>query len=55
MKSCLTCAKAKSKQKNVYKASVSEKADEPGGRIFLDLSKVTVSQLNGLEFELKDK
>ncbi len=31
------------------------KAENPGGTVFLDLSKVTVSRLNGLDFELKRK
>ncbi len=46
---------AKAKQKNVTKASTTPKADEPGGRAFLDLSKVTVSKLDGSDFELKRK
>ena len=46
---------AKSKQTNVCKASTSTKSDDPGGRVFLDLLKVTVSQLDGSDFELKRK
>ena len=55
LKPCLACAMAKSKQKNISKTSTSEKADKPGGRVFLDLSKVTVSKLDGSEFELNRK
>ena len=53
MKPCLACAKAKAKQKNISKESTSPKATEPGGRVFLDLSKVTVSRSDGSNFELK--
>ena len=53
MKPYIHCAKSKSKQKNVSKASQSPKATEPGRCVYLDLSKVTVSRNNGLEFELK--
>ena len=55
MKPCLACAKAKAKQKNISKQSASPKATEPGGRVFLDLSKVTVSRSDGSNFELKKK
>ena len=55
MKPCLACAKAKAKQKNISKQSTSPKATEPGGRVFLDLSKVTVSRSDGSNFELKKK
>ncbi len=55
LKPCLACAMAKAKQKNATKASTTLKADEPGGRVFLDLSKVTVSKLDGSDFELKRK
>ena len=47
--------KAKAKQKNVYKASTTPKSMGLGGRIFLDLSKVTVSRSDGSNFELKKK
>ena len=55
MKPCMACARAKAKQKNICKASTSPKATEPGGRVFLDLSKVTVSRSDGSDFELKKK
>ena len=55
MKPCLVCAKAKAKQKNISKQSTSPKAMEPGGRVFLDLYKVTVSRSDGSNFELKKK
>ena len=52
---CEHCAKSKAKQKNVTKKSTSvTKADEPGGRVYLDLSKVTVAGDNGVE-ELNKK
>ena len=50
---CVHCAKAKAKQKSICKASESHKAVEPGKRIYLDLSKVTMSRNNGSDFELK--
>lgn len=52
---CVHCAKAKAKQKNVCKASKSPKAESPGERIYLDLSKVTVSRNDGSDYELKQK
>ncbi len=55
MKQCLACAIAKSKQKNICKTSTSTKADKHQGRVFLDLSKVAVSRLDGSDFELKRK
>lgn len=54
MENCLTKSKfesiditnptnrSKAKQKNVHKESVAPKADIPGHRLYLDLSKVTV-------------
>ncbi len=31
------------------------KAEVPGGRVYLDLSKVTISKLDDTEFELENK
>ena len=42
LKLCKNCARSKAKQKNVCKESVARKADVPGHRLYLDLSKVTV-------------
>ena len=42
LKPCEHCARSKAKQKNVRKESVAPKADVPGHRLYLDLSKVTV-------------
>ncbi len=42
IKTCKHCAQSKAKQKNVRKESVAPKADIPGHRLYLDLSKVTV-------------
>ena len=42
MHACEHCAKSKTKQKNVRKASVMEIATTPGHRLYLDLLKVTV-------------
>ncbi len=39
---CKGCTKSKSKQKNLQKESAAEKANVPGHRLYLDLSKVTV-------------
>ena len=55
LKPCEHCAKAKSKHKNVCKESTAHKATKPGERIFLDLSKVTVSRDDSSEFHLKQK
>ena len=55
MKPCLACAKTKANQKNLSKSSNTPKATELGGRVFLDLSKVTVSRSDGSDFELKKK
>ena len=55
LKPCLYCAKAKAKQKNVCKESTAPKAKVPGGRVYLDLSKVTVSKSDDSEFELTNK
>ena len=52
---CVHCAKAKAKQKNVCKDSTSEKGREPGGRVYLDLSKVTVPKADGSEFVILNK
>ena len=52
---CLHCAKAKAKQKNVCKASESPKATTPGGRLYLDLSKVTVPTSEGGEYTISQK
>ena len=44
LKPCEHCAKSKAKQKNVTKRSDSStKAEKPGERVYLDLSKVTVA------------
>ncbi len=37
------------------KESNTPKVTEPGGRVFLDLSKVTVSRSDGSDFDLKKK
>eukprot|EP00956_Cyclotella_meneghiniana_P045257 scaffold361015_cov103-Cyclotella_meneghiniana.AAC.2 len=51
LKPCVHCAKAKAKQRRTVKASESEnKATKPGGRVFLDLSKVTVPKADITEF-----
>ena len=42
LKPCLHCAKARVKDKNECKESTASKADAPGGRVYLDLSKVNV-------------
>ena len=42
LKPCECCALSKTKQKNVCKESVAPKAEIPGHRLYLDLSKVTV-------------
>ena len=55
MKPCTHCATSKAKQKNVSKESEAKKATKPGGRIYLDLSKVTVRKDDGTEFELNKK
>ena len=55
LKPCLYCAKAKAKQKNVCKESTAPKAEVPGGRVYLDLSKVTISKSDDTEFELTKK
>ena len=39
---CEHCARSKAMQKNVQKESITPKADVPGHRLYLDLSKVTV-------------
>jgi hypothetical protein len=39
--SCEHCARSKAKQKNVQKDSTTPKADVPGHRLYLDVSKVT--------------
>jgi hypothetical protein len=39
---CKHCARSKAKQKNFHKESITPKADIPGHRLYLDLSKVTV-------------
>jgi hypothetical protein len=39
---CEYCARSKAKQKNVQKESATPKANVPGHRLYLDLSKVTV-------------
>ena len=44
MQSCMHCAKSKAKQKVVAKESKHDKSTKPGERIYLDLSKVTVSK-----------
>ena len=55
LKPCEHCAKSKAKQKNVTKRSDSSaKAEKPGERVYLDLSKVTVAGEKG-EVELKKK
>jgi len=55
MSPCEHCAVAKAKQKDVCKDSKSPKAEKPGGRVYLDLSKVTVSRADNSKFEIKNK
>ena len=55
MSPCEHCAIAKAKQKNVVKESKAEKATHPGERVYLDLSRVTVSKSDGSEFEINQK
>ena len=55
LKPFIHCARSKDKQKNFCKSSQSPKVIEPGERVYLDLSKVTVSRSNGSELELKQK
>ena len=55
MKPCLHCARSKAKKKNVCKDSKSPKATEPGERVYLDLSNVTVSREDGSDFEINQK
>ena len=50
-----SCATAKAKQKNVVKESTTPKSTIPGWRVYLDLSKVTVSKSDGSEFEIQQK
>ena len=52
LKPCVHCARAKAKQKNVCKASEAPKSDIPGQRVYLDLSKVTLSRKDGSKDEL---
>lgn len=54
-KPCEPCALAKAKQKAVCKSSEAPKQKKPGELVYLDLSKVTVSRLDGTEFELSNK
>ena len=49
------CAEADAKQKNTYRESQVKKATKSGGRIFLDLSEVTVRKTNDTEYELNNK
>jgi hypothetical protein len=42
LKPCEYCARSKAKQKNVRRESIAQKAEVPGHRLYLDLSKVTV-------------
>ena len=53
LKPCVYCARLKANQKNVSRSSQSLKAIKPDGRVYLYLSKVTVSRSNGSEFELR--
>ena len=52
---CEDCAKAKAKQKNVCKKSLTPKATKAGQRLFDDITKVTVSKSDGDEFNIKQK
>jgi hypothetical protein len=42
LKPCEYCARSKAKQKNVRKESIAQKAEVPGHRLYLDLSKVMI-------------
>ena len=55
LKVCLHFAKSNARQNNVCMESTAPKADVPGGRVYLDLSKVTVSMTDDSEFELTSK
>ena len=56
LKPCAHCAKRKAEQKNVSKESTSnDKATVPGGSVYMDLSKVSVRNSDGSEFELNRK
>ena len=55
LKPCTHCAKSKAKQKNVCKESKSQKAEVQCGRVYLDLSKVTVSRDDGTDVDLNKK
>ena len=49
------CVKSKAKQKNVAKESKHYKSTKPGERIYLNLSKVTVSKSDGTKFDIQNK
>ena len=55
LKPCKHCAKSKAKQKNICKESKSQKAEVQCGRVYLDLSKVTVSRDDGTDVNLNQK
>ena len=56
LKPCAHCAKAKARHKDTKKKSDSaNKATEPGERMFLDLSKVTVSRDDQSKYTLRAK
>ena len=55
MVTCIHCAKSKARKKNVSKASTSPKATVPGGRVYLDLSVVTVPKSDGTNVAIHQK
>ena len=54
-KPCEYCAQAKAKQKNVNKRSNHPKETKPGGRVYVDQTKVTVPLSDGTEAKITRK
>lgn len=55
LKTCISCAEAKAKQKNVPKKTYTPKCTIPGERMNLDISTVTVSKQDNTLFRIKNK
>lgn len=55
MKPCLYCTTSKAKQNNTCKKREPPEVTEPGERVYLDLSKVTVPKVDGSDSELNEK
>jgi len=51
-KPCEHCSKSKVNQNKVCKESTAPKEKHPGGRVYLDLFKATVSRDDGSDFDL---